>query len=300
MRIMKNIGLAFVKLNQFTDAVTSFEYIMSEKGDHRTALHLTVCHFAVGDPDSMKKTFVNLLELQSKGKKSVLTESLINETFQDGDDEDPNRRVYLDAIRSDKLRVIEQENRMEKNWCILMSAKLIAPVIDDSLSKGYEWTVEQIRNAGHLELANDLEINKAVKHLKKREFEAAIETLKSFEKKDSRAASTAATNLSFLYLLQNELSQAEKYAQEAIESDRYNTGALVNRGNCCFKQNDLQKAQEYYREALSSESSCVEALYNFVLVSKRLGQYERALDTAVRLNYIIKGHPYALYQIATM
>lgn len=297
---MKNIGLAFVKLNQFTDAITSFEYIMSEKGDHRTALHLTVCHFALGDRESMKKIFVSLLELQSKGHKSAMPESLSHQLSQDADDEDPSRSVYLNAIRSDKLRVIEQELRLEKDWCILMSAKLISPVIEDSLSKGYEWTVEEIRNAGYLSLANDLEINKAVKHLKKREFEAAIKTLKSFEKRDSKSASTAATNLSFLYLLQNDLSSAEKYANEAIESDRFNVGALVNRGNCCLRQNDLLKAQEYYREALRSEWSCVEALYNFVLVSKRLGQYEKALDTALRLNYIVKGHPYALYQIATL
>lgn len=40
MKIMRNIGLAFVRLNQFADAITSFEYIMSEKSDYRTALHL--------------------------------------------------------------------------------------------------------------------------------------------------------------------------------------------------------------------------------------------------------------------
>ena len=297
---MKNIGLAFVKLNQFTDAITSFEYIMSEKGDHRTALHLIVSHFALGDRSSMKKSFTDLLDIHSKGKKSVLPETLLRISSQDGDDEDANRSLYLEAIRSDKLRIIELEVKTERDWCILMSAKLIAPVIEDTLSQGYEWTVEQIRTAGHLELANDLEINKAVKHLKKREFEAAIQTLKSFEKKDSRAASTAATNLSFLYLLQNQVSQAEKYANEAIESDRFNTGGLVNRGNCCFKQNELSKAREYYREALKCEATCVEALYNFVVVSKRLGHHRKALDAAVKLNYIIKGHPYALYQIANM
>jgi len=248
----------------------------------------------------MRRTFLDLLEIQSKPKKAVMPESLIELSHPESDDDDPARNLYSEAIRSDRLRLIEQELKSEKDWCILMAAKLISPVVGDTLSQGYEWTVEQVRMAGHLELGNDLEINKAVKHLKKREFEAAIETLKTFEKKDSRAASTAATNLSFLYLLQNEVSQAEKYATEAVESDRFNTGALVNKGNCCLKQNQLLKAQEYYREALNTESSCVEALYNYSLVSKRLGHYDRALDTALKLNYIIKGHPHTLFQIASM
>jgi intraflagellar transport protein 88 len=50
-------------------------------------------------------------------------------------------------------------------------------------------------------IANDLEIIKALSYLKIKDFSKAIETLKTFEKKDAKIASTAATNLSFLYFL---------------------------------------------------------------------------------------------------
>ncbi|KAF6772474.1 hypothetical protein AHF37_08911, partial [Paragonimus kellicotti] len=54
----------------------------------------------------------------------------------------------------------------------------------------------------------------------------AIETLKSFERKDTRVASTAATNLSFLYFLEGDLVQADRYAEQALTADRYNPAAL--------------------------------------------------------------------------
>jgi intraflagellar transport protein 88 len=296
MEIMKNIGLAFVKLNQFTDAITSFEYIMSEKADHRTALHLIVCHYAVNDRESMKKSFTDLLDVHSKKRKAQLESPSSDEET----DADAGHQFLAEVIRSDRLRLQENERRQEEEWCILTAAKLISPVITDSISSGFQWTVDCIRNAGCSDLADDLEISKAVKHLKKREFSHAIETLKRFEKKDGRSAATAATNLSFLYLLQNEVSQAEKYADEAIESDRYNVGALVNKGNCLFRKNELHKAQDYYREALNQETTCPEALYNLMISCKKLGQADHALESALKLNYIIKNHPYFLFQMANM
>ena len=50
----------------------------------------------------------------------------------------------------------------------------------------------------------------------------AVETLKSFEKKDTKVAATAATNLSFLYILESEQDNADKYAEVALAADRYN------------------------------------------------------------------------------
>lgn len=58
-------------------------------------------------------------------------------------------------------------------------------------------------------LASDLELNKATAFLRKREFGKAIETLKSFEKRDNRNVS-AANNLSYLYFMLDK-RQAEKY-----------------------------------------------------------------------------------------
>ena len=50
----------------------------------------------------------------------------------------------------------------------------------------------------------------------------AFETLKDFEKRDDKVASSAATNLSFLYYLENDLQNAHKYADLSLKADKYN------------------------------------------------------------------------------
>ena len=64
LKLMQNIGLSFVRLTQFADAIASFEYIASERGDldPQTAFHLVVCYYAMGDSDKMKYYFGKLLQ----------------------------------------------------------------------------------------------------------------------------------------------------------------------------------------------------------------------------------------------
>jgi intraflagellar transport protein 88 len=103
-------------------------------------------------------------------------------------------------------------------------------MIEDSFSAGYNWCVDAIKMSQHSQLANDLEINKAVMYLKQKEFQNAIDTLKAFEKQETKVASTASTNLSFLYFLQGDSDMAEKYAELAKDTDSYNAAAFVNLG----------------------------------------------------------------------
>jgi intraflagellar transport protein 88 len=58
--------------------------------------------------------------------------------------------------------------------------------------------------------------------LKKKNIDSAIETLKSFEKKDKLLMAKAASNISFLYFLENDIKNSEKYSEIAIDYDRYN------------------------------------------------------------------------------
>ncbi|KAK8769213.1 hypothetical protein V5799_014322 [Amblyomma americanum] len=294
LKIMKNIALAFVRMGQLVDAVTSLEYIMAERADFRTALHLVVCqyHLAVagaGGADKVRRSFLKLLDVAPDN----IDEFDKFEPHQD----DPAEMLYYEEIKNDSLQQIERERKLEAEWCISTAAKLIAPVISGSFSEGYEWCLEQIKSSAYAYIANDLEISKAVAYLRKREFNQAIETLKAFEKKDTKVASTAATNLSFLYYLQSDLTQADKYADDAVQADRYNAGALVNKGNCCFASSDLDRAVEYYREALTTEAGCVEALYNQGLAYQKLGSLEEALDCFFKLRAIVKTIPQVVYQI---
>ena len=58
---MQNIGVSFVKMGQFSDAVTSFEHKMAEKASFQTGFNLLLCYYALGDKEKMKKTFQKLL-----------------------------------------------------------------------------------------------------------------------------------------------------------------------------------------------------------------------------------------------
>lgn len=42
LKITHNIAILFVKMGQYSDAATSFEFIMAEKGDVKSGLHLVV------------------------------------------------------------------------------------------------------------------------------------------------------------------------------------------------------------------------------------------------------------------
>ena len=55
--------------------------------------------------------------------------------------------------------------------------------------------------------------------------------------------SRVASNISFLYFLEKNYNEAERYVDIALNNDRYNARALVNKGNCLFMKNDFRKAK---------------------------------------------------------
>lgn len=63
---MQNIGIVFVKMGQYNDAITSFEHIMSESPSFKTGFNLILCYFALGDRDKMRKAFNKLLSVDLK------------------------------------------------------------------------------------------------------------------------------------------------------------------------------------------------------------------------------------------
>lgn len=149
----------------------------------------------------------------------------------------------------DSLRAISRHRQKAAERFFLLSARLIAPIIEESFATGYEWILqvytnhdimtfildsETIKASSHADIGHELEIAKAITYLKAKDFGKAIEALKSFEKKDMKLVGTASTNLSFLYFLEGDYKQAERYADLAIQNDRYNARALTNRGNCYY------------------------------------------------------------------
>ncbi|KAM9172125.1 intraflagellar transport protein 88 homolog isoform 1-T1 [Pangshura tecta] len=291
IKIMQNIGVAFVKTGQYTDGIISFEHIMSTSPNLKAGFNLILCYFATGDREQMKKAFQKLI--------TVPLEIDYDDKYISPND-DPHTNLLIEAIKNDQLRQMERERKGMAEKYIMTAAKLIAPAIETSFAIGYDWCVEVVKASHYVELANDLEINKAITYLRQKDFYQAVETLKMFEKKDSRVKSAAATNLSFLYYLENELTQAANYADLAVNSDRYNPSALTNKGNTVFANGDYEKAAEFYKEALRNDSSCTEALYNIGLTYKKLNRIDEALDCFLKLQAILRNSAQVLYQIASL
>ncbi|KAM5335166.1 intraflagellar transport protein 88 homolog isoform 4-T4 [Glossophaga mutica] len=279
IKIMQNIGVTFIKTGQYSDAINSFEHIMSMAPNLKAGFNLILSYFAVGDREKMKKAFQKLI--------AVPLEIDEDDKYISPSD-DPHTNLVIEAIKNDHLRQMERERKAIAEKYIMTAAKLIAPVIETSFAVGYDWCVEVVKASQYIELANDLEINKAITYLRQKDFNQAVETLKMFEKKDSRVKSAAATNLSFLYYLENEFAQASSYADLAVSSDRYNPSALTNKGNTVFANGDYEKAAEFYKEALRNDSSCTEALYNIGLTYKKLNRLDEALDCFLKLHAILR------------
>uniref|UniRef100_A0A8D0EM73 Intraflagellar transport protein 88 homolog n=1 Tax=Strix occidentalis caurina TaxID=311401 RepID=A0A8D0EM73_STROC len=286
IKIMQNIGVAFIKTGQYVDAISSFEHIMSTSPNLKAGFNLILCYFAIGNGEQMKKAFQKLI--------AVPLEVDYDDKYISPND-DPHTNLLIEAIKNDSLRQIERERKSMAEEYIMTAAKLIAPVIETSFAVGYDWCVEVVKASHYVELANDLEINKATTYLRQQDFNQALETLKMFEKKDSRVKSAAATNLSFLYFL-----VTTNYADLAVNSDRYNPAALTNKGNTVFANGDFEKAAEFYKEALRNDSSCTEALYNLGLTYKKLNRIDEALDCFLKLHAILRNSGQVLHQIANI
>uniref|UniRef100_A0A670HYS2 Intraflagellar transport protein 88 homolog n=1 Tax=Podarcis muralis TaxID=64176 RepID=A0A670HYS2_PODMU len=291
IKIMQNIGVAFIKTGQYTDAISSFEHIMSTLPNLKAGFNLILCYFATGDREQMKKAFQKLIAVP-------LGIDDDDKYISQGDD--PHTNLLIEAIKNDSLRQMERERKATAEKYIMTAAKLIAPAIETSFAVGYDWCVEMVKASQYVELANDLEINKAITYLRQKDFNQAVETLKMFEKKDSRVKSAAATNLSFLYFLENEFTQASHYADLAVNSDRYNPSALTNKGNTIFANGDYEKAAEFYKESLRNDSSCTEALYNIGLTYKKLNRLDESLDSFLKLHAILRNSAQVLFQIASI
>ncbi|KAF0290444.1 Intraflagellar transport protein 88 [Amphibalanus amphitrite] len=296
IKIMHNIGILFVKMGRYKDAITSFEYCMHEKASFRTGLHLVVCYQALGERQKQRDAFEKLLQVPFDMDKEDHYKDLEEEA-----EKDPQTALVVEVIKNDPMRKQERRLRNEAEQCILTASKLISTTGDTpaEVSESYDWCLETLKNSQHADLASDLEINKAIMYLRRKDFKAAIDTLRVFDKVETKVASHAFTNLAFLYFLRKEFEEAERYAVQARDADGYNAPALVNLGNCCLQRGDLQKAKEYYICALDNDASCVQALYNLGLVDKQLRLYADAKASFEKLHLIVRSHPQIIYQIAS-
>lgn len=144
-------------------------------------------------------------------------------------------------------------------------------------------------------------MNKVIELLRQGHLDQAIEDLLAFNSKtDGKIASAASNNLALINLLKGEdkLEDALQYCEQALSLDRYNSNALVNRGNIHFYKNEPQLALQCFREALQVDSGCIQAIYNSGLVCRLLGQLDEAKRNFFKLNDMLAHEPQVLIQLA--
>ena len=79
----------------------------------------------------MQKAFLRMLD--------VVPDVEDSEKLFPGHDDDGRWSMLKQAVNNDPLHRLERQARMESERSILMAAKLISPVIEDSFADGYQW-----------------------------------------------------------------------------------------------------------------------------------------------------------------
>jgi intraflagellar transport protein 88 len=283
-KIMRNIGHSFFKMHQFPDAIESYENLLMHGAQHldfMTGFNLILCYYALGDKEKMKSGFLKLLNIEQVGLEDFDEEELELGESTGGGSKDKQLTEGDDALREDVKRRQREAARF-----IVNAANLTAPVMEKTPVLGFDWVIDSLNHHGFPRIGSELEIAKASYFLRRKEFDQAITVLKKFERKEPSLMACAATNLSFLYFLEAEHQNAEKYADIAVKADRYNARALVNKGNCMFMNDEFERAKEVYLEAIGVSADCLEAIYNLGLVNMHIGKYQEALLAFDKLHSI--------------
>jgi intraflagellar transport protein 88 len=290
MKIKKNVGLAYVKQKKFGKAIEVYEDIMSDTPDFDIGFNLIVCLYALGEKEKMRTWFERLLMIDIPGideeeqEELAQMQSKIGATGANAGTAGanlgggaPTDKPLPPISETDPLKEYLKEKKKEALHYVSSAAKLVAPIIEGDVIVGYNYVIEALKAANLPEVESEMEIAKSIHYIKNKEIERAIESFKAFEKKDKIMMAMASNNISFLYFLENDFKAAETFSDLAIQHDRYNSKALVNKGNCLFINEDYDRAKEFFLEAIGVEADCIEAIYNLGLVYKRLGYYNESL-----------------------
>ncbi len=276
-KLRRNIGNAFFRSGKLREAVKNYQDVMDSNPDYQAGFNLFLCHYALGDKNAMKEDLTTLAGncVDNENEKDVMDEAL-SEQIGEGTDHQSFVLTTCDQV-------------------LLTAARLLASSIDKTdETVGYDW-VYNVLEENHEHVTTYLELDQAIDRLKRREFGVATEMLMELQQKCKAVAST---NLSCLSFLGGNSQKASKYAEVAIEADKYNANALVNKANCFFIDGDFVSAKDLYLEAGDLEADCFEPIYNLGLLCLSQGGVANALHAFEKLHKLTPNNPEVIYQIA--
>lgn len=76
----------------------------------------------------------------------------------------------IGVVQHDELQEALRAKQNQALKYILTAARLIAPVLHSNFVEGYDWVVEGLKDQHYVALANEMEMDKAIQHLHRREF----------------------------------------------------------------------------------------------------------------------------------
>jgi len=182
-KIQRNIGLAFLKLGRFQDAIHNFEVVMENAPEAQTAFNLLVCYYALGDRERMREGFVQMLtnlpelaeqqaEDEAEASEQALAQAKKQAALAGGGGPSPTGSPssaagsgssgggvvssILSPLGSDKsvssvlgaaddLRLERKARRKVLQRYISMAARLVAPVVEKDLAAGFDWVISQLK-----------------------------------------------------------------------------------------------------------------------------------------------------------
>ncbi len=280
--IMRNIATAHIKLGNYSDAIDNYTESMKNNPDVKTAMNLLLCDLAMERIPETKSVFNIMLDLSAFSEREI-------------DVNEENKQQSIDPLK--EYLIVK---RKENSNIIVNIALVMTHYLDKDPLIAFDYIIDAIKKNGVKDILNEIEMAKAMHFLKKRDVEKTIAIMKSFENKNKKLISRVSNNISFLYFVEGDISNADKYANLAIENERYNHKALVNKGNIHFQKEDYMKAKEYYLEAIGVQSDCIEAIYNLGMVNVRMEAIYEAIQAFEKLNSVVPNIPEVLYKIAKL
>ena len=122
------------------------------------------------------------------------------------------------------------------------------------------------------------ELNMAIIEWKKGNLDEAIRIMEKIYDEGYRST-VHYSNLGLFYILNNDLSKAEKLSAEALDFNPSDAGIQDNLGLIYYKQGELSKAEEVYKTLFANSSpTFTECYYNYGLVLEAKGDYGLATD----------------------
>ncbi|XP_049304737.1 intraflagellar transport protein 88 homolog isoform X1 [Bactrocera dorsalis] len=244
LKITQNIGILFVRMGQYIDAASSFEFIMTERADIRSGIHSILCYYAMGDVEKIKSTFRNLCDIQPiESENDLEIENNIVKIQQhatvalgaDADEQERNSSPFQQDVTPSIEKVMNEaasanmeldgNDRTKKNSDAIRKRYVTKALKCDELA-GY---VKQRRNNDKrgITMIVDL-ISPIIEENYNDGYNWCIEVIKTSSL--SWLANELELNKALVYLRQNEVSQAIETLQmhNKNSEESMTASALIN------------------------------------------------------------------------